>query len=872
MNISQIQNNLHRLFHQEGHRLVFWYDPEQEFLESISDLGLDDVTVLQLSEWGSLELKIKLEREDTESKFLLYAPFEEPDPEKDWLLDIKLYSYTFQADQASIILDELGLEQHNLKPHLQARKQFFRSKDRLNRLKKWVDPGDDEEELDKKMLAVAVRAEYPAVFSVAMKVLSEYAEARAAGKDNSLKSWEAIQKCKLEQTFWWFMEKNFGYSRETPGLQDLALRMLVTDLVHNLPDNPPQSIAHFVLPQGTTTLNITVFLSQWRNHVSFFTSYNALANLLEKELDLGTILAEHDEHNLLDVMTFPIVEKRIITSLRDRIIKGNDIEYTDWQDILQRRKNGHWAGKVEQPSGTNLYLSCYQALEKAFQLYQYRLRYDEGFSFAQPGKMFQAYINDLYHLDQLYRHFCEHADQAEREGLDVLKKLQEYVENCYNWFLDQMSLAWDSFLDDSEDQSFLQDWSLTEYEVQNQHNFFSTFIQPILRQTPKTRVFVIVSDAFRYEAAQELLQEVNSKYRFQGTMKSMLGVVPSYTSLGMSALLPHNRLRFGEQQNILVDEKPASNLEQRSKILSEKEGLAIWADKLFELNKEQGRELIKPYRVVYIYHDRIDSTGDTASSEDKAFEAVRKTIEELDALIRHIINNLNGTHVFVTADHGFVFSGRAPQELDKSKLDLKPEGILEAKKRYILGKGLGESPQVWHGFTKNTAGTQEDMEFWVPKGLNRFHFMGGSKFIHGGASLQEIVVPVVAIREMKGKEAIKSEIRKAGVSILGNPKKITSTISKFQFIQTEAVSERIKPRNLLVSLRDQNELISNEEKITFDSQSESLDDRKKSVKLTLKQKDYDNKKDYFLVLRDSETQIEYERIPLKIDLAFMDEF
>jgi hypothetical protein len=62
----------------------------------------------------------------------------------------------------------------------------------------------------------------------------------------------------------------------------------------------------------------------------------------------------------------------------------------------------------------------------------------------------------------------------------------------------------------------------------------------------------------------------------------------------------------------LVDDKPASNLEQRSKILSEREGIALRAEKLFEINKEEGRELIKPYRIIYIYHDRIDSTGDTA--------------------------------------------------------------------------------------------------------------------------------------------------------------------------------------------------------------------------------------------------------------------
>lgn len=83
MNITQLQDNLQRLFHQEDHRLVFWFDSEQEFVESVPELELDGVHVLHLDQWGSLELKIRLEREDTHGKYLLYAPFVEPDSEQE---------------------------------------------------------------------------------------------------------------------------------------------------------------------------------------------------------------------------------------------------------------------------------------------------------------------------------------------------------------------------------------------------------------------------------------------------------------------------------------------------------------------------------------------------------------------------------------------------------------------------------------------------------------------------------------------------------------------------------------------------------------------------------------------------------------------
>ena len=77
MKISQLQENLNRLFYQDNNRLIFWYDPDQEFIESIPELELDGVTVLRMDQWGSLELKIKLEKEDPENKYLIYSPASE---------------------------------------------------------------------------------------------------------------------------------------------------------------------------------------------------------------------------------------------------------------------------------------------------------------------------------------------------------------------------------------------------------------------------------------------------------------------------------------------------------------------------------------------------------------------------------------------------------------------------------------------------------------------------------------------------------------------------------------------------------------------------------------------------------------------------
>ncbi len=187
---------------------------------------------------------------------------------------------------------------------------------------------------------------------------------------------------------------------------------------------------------------------------------------------------------------------------------------------------------------------------------------------------------------------------------------------------------------------------------------------------------------------EQLTGYLNGTYRVQAELSSQLGVLPSYTALGMASLLPYEKLDYTEKGGVLADGKPTASLEQRNEILSTVSGMAVKADQLLAMKKEQGREFIVGKRLVYIYHDEIDARGDKAATERDTFEAVRKTIQELADLVRYVVNNLNGNYVVITADHGFLFTETAPSGPDKSKLEDKPAGTVIAKKRYLLGYDL----------------------------------------------------------------------------------------------------------------------------------------------------------------------------------------
>jgi uncharacterized protein (TIGR02687 family) len=453
----------------------------------------------------------------------------------------------------------------------------------------------------------------------------------------------------------------------------------------------------------------------------------------------------------------------------------------------------------------------------------------------------------------------------------VLKELREQIEAVYvHGYITNQALAWGQFVDPSG-TDLLHHCQLDQ--VPNQHEFYQRHVKARLDEAENRRVFVVISDAFRYEAAQEFTQMLNGTYRFEADLTSQFGVLLSYTALGMASLLPHQVLEYKNNGTILVDGKPAASLDQRNAILSTVDGVAIRFDELVAMKKEQGREFISGKRVVYVYHNRVDAIGDSASTKANTFQAVREAITEIADTVRYIINSLNGNYVVVTADHGFLFTETAPGEPDKSKLTQQPTGTVTAKKRYLVGYDLPESDSAWHGSTMATAIAEGGMEFWVPKGTNRFHFTGGARFIHGGAMLQEIVVPIVTVRHKKDKQVRGStKTKPVAVHVLGTHHKITAPRHRFELLQMEPVSERIKPITLKVAVYEGDEPVTNVETITFDSASGDIDERKKWVPLVLRDRPYDKTTPYRLVLQDLETGIEQASVHVIIDRAFADDF
>lgn len=105
--------------------------------------------------------------------------------------------------------------------------------------------------------------------------------------------------------------------------------------------------------------------------------------------------------------------------------------------------------------------------------------------------------------------------------------------------------------------------------------------------------------------------------------------------------------------------------------------------------------------------------------------------------------------VIDTADHGFIYQHRPLEESDFASVEASVESVLYCDRRFVLGKGLVESPGL-HKSTPAQLGLTGEVEVQIPRSINRLRLKdSGSRFVHGGASLQEVLIPVLRINKKR---------------------------------------------------------------------------------------------------------------------------
>ena len=798
---NRIALALTQLFNR--HRIVFWYDAKQELRADFEALELPDVEKIELinNEYG---IKYRLLREQPMQKFLLYREGPEPLSLDNWLLDVQLAHGEFRTDQAAIWLSELalGLEFTEM---VQAHAEFFQAIKRKDALKKLLQANDTAGQIRLKMLAVCTGSE-PRIDAVIEQLLDESRQQSAAHPSGE--KYRLMERCKLDSYFWEQVKRIYGYSSDELSIRDFVIQLFKDCYFRNFID------------RCTLTADSLIFLKRWKDSRQFESGFEALSEECAEVLGIEQDLAKRDFRELIELDYFRLIDQKIMSDLV-RAVVTRTVSSGDVAIWVRQRRQGHWYRE---------YRHLYEAIDYAAQFMEKLSVFSHQFSVNEPqtdggllSDWIQRYSKIWYPLDQLYRKFTYHVRLSGQASL--MGSLTDLIENLYtNNYLLKLGDRFQTLVDAAPKWEALP--------IIKQNHFFEHWVQPFLNKDNK--VCVIISDAMRYEIGDELLSLIRQEDRYSAELEPALSMLPSYTQLGMAALLPNKVLAIADNETstVLVDGQSSRGMANRSKILSQaisQRATACKADALMAMKGDECRALLRDHDVIYIYHNRIDATGDKQESEERVFEAVEETLEELIRLIKKL-TGANANNLLVTSDHGFIYQNRAIDESDFSGVDAEGDPILFQNRRFVLGRGLIESPSL-HSFTPEQLDLAGEVEVQIPKSINRLRRKGsGSRFVHGGASLQEVVIPVLKINKKR-----QSDVTAVEVDILrGASSVITAGQLAVTLYQSGPVTDKIQPRILRAGIyTEANQLISDSHELTFDLGSDHPRERELQVRFVL---------------------------------------
>ena len=464
------------------------------------------------------------------------------------------------------------------------------------------------------------------------------------------------------------------------------------------------------------------------------------------------------------------------------------------------------------------------------------------------------YLAADYNMDQQYRKFYYYYDQL--ESTESFEPLRELVENIYtNEYLACLLPAWNAGIQ--------QDAAFSAIPLQRE------FYNANLRYT-KERTVVIISDAMRYEVGQELFARMQDDPKCTAKLSVQLSVLPSYTRLGMAALLPHKTLEMTDDFQVLADGILCDNLAGRQQVLQSynPDSVCVQFDDIKNLKVAELRDVLTKRQIIYVYHNQIDARGDKANTEDEVFNACEEAVQEIMDLIHRISVSGNTYHFIVTADHGFIYKRDKLTESDK--ISGKSADKAFVNRRFIVSKAALEDDGIDHMSMGHVLGNEDSKVVSYPVSSNVFKVAGGgANYVHGGSSPQEMLVPVLEFKMERGH----METKNAEIALVSIVHKITNLITSMDFIQSDAVSDTVKAAKYRIFfLSEDNEKISNENSYVADSREENAQKRIFRMRFTFKNKKYDKDKQYYLVVYDEESGLEQWRQPVIMDIAFADDF
>lgn len=836
-------------------RIIFWCDEEREFEDKLDEIVLHDAKLIALTGTNHFAVKKLLGVEDPTGNYVVYCSLSYEKPEDDWLLDIRLYSEEYRADLISNWMDEMGLPQTAaLRKQVKEYRKFFKATVRREKIAKQKNIPSVPRQLDMAVMGALAGIVDVTPYAIIKKVL-------CAGLDTGTNSMYCdFADYGIDKAFWNMVQKGTGYVADIPNLGHLAAHILLTSATRTMQPEYLSKWKDFV--SEAHQAYCYEFVSEWL-HSTDVDQLREIVIRIEEELKLSEQFMKLDVADLVNTETFPCMHEliliKLMTEIADSIIDVNIIRET-----VEKRRTCVWYEEVKD---------FYEGILQVANMQNFFKEHTTGFHSALAVKVWKEYTTEYYKMDTYYRLFHRSYGRTLKtyhaKLHDLFSHVMEKAEGLYkNWFLGQLGENWSKVCAEEMEQYG------KILEVPQQTDFYKSKVKDA-----DNRVFVIISDALRYEVAADLAEQLRRETKSQVDLSSMQSIFPTITKFGMAALLPHEKLSVKFQGNIVdvfADGKGTESHDRDRILKSDREdSVALKYTDLVTAKRSERSAWVKSKNVVYIYHDTIDEASHT--SDTLVFPACDDAMEELKNIVRIITSDFGGTNIMITADHGFLYTYSPLTEDDKADNAGFKNRIIEYGRRYAIM--MKDSKPEYLQYVKFLDGNT-DYEAYAPKENVRIKMNGGGlNYVHGGISLQELCVPLIEYHFLRNqskeyqrnKEAY--DTKPVEISLLSATHKISNMIFSLNFYQKEAVRDNRAGAVYQVYFTDgKGKQISDVQKIIADKTSENGQERTFRCSFNLKSLKYDNKEIYYLVIAEEGGEIKAQE-EFQIDIALaVDDF
>ncbi|ALF17968.1 BREX-1 system phosphatase PglZ type A [Fusobacterium animalis] len=766
--------------------IIFWYDTKNEFKDLIDNLNLTDVKIIKLTKsidkkgeaiyTNIFKTKYTLEVIDTESNYLIYSEHPRSIDSENYLLDIEKYSEFFEADKSAMIVEELKLDRNNYRfgEIIREYSSFFANKERREKLIKLIENPEflDDEEFKLSILTTISGAKTVDILEILKNIILN------RNKLQDIEKWMNLE--------FLFSEIKKKFDIEVTSFEQFLKTLMMTHFYCELEKRPHTNLENYFKGRKNELYIFTDSLLQNKQTSEIIRSeFYELA----KDLNIKDRIDELELDHSIKGTAFEYFDKVIIKDIIE-IFNSEIIDYDKYKKYIEvRLDNSLWREEYQH------FYNALLAVNNFFRIKDSLIIEDR----EELREIFKDYTKNYFLIDKLYRDFYYSYDKIKNSELaplfDTLKsKIDKFYEIDY---LEKLLALWSSKVYERE-------------KLPQQRDFYKDNIVKA-----DVRTVVIISDALRYEVGYEISQKLRKEANVKEIkIEAMLTDLPSRTFLGMANLLPCKKERDIDlvSAKVLIDGIDSQGTENREKILkaSYEESSAISFDNFYKLNRAKQEEFIKGKKVIYIYHDSIDVIGDKSKTENNTFNACKDAVENIVSLSK-LLSSLGVVNIYITSDHGFLYEKKEIEEYNK--LELKNTKYKSIRKRYAIYEKEVEE--------KGCVTLKLDSLYGVfPEKNQRIKASGsGLQFVHGGASPQEMIIPLINYTS----GANSKKISKVQLRIRESVAKITSNLTKFSIYQIEAVSIKDKfiERDVSVALYDGDIRVSDEKKLKLNSIEEN---------------------------------------------------